>query len=1251
MIESSAELTERATLDIRGLSEATIDRRALTVSTRAYDRLGRQLLESSADAGEDRSLFDAAGREVLRWREDTREARTYDLAGRLVALEVTHDSTTWLAERYTYGEGLSGAADRNQLGRLVLTEDAAGTLETTRYGAFGEPLEVERTLTATPGLEPDWSGSVSLESNAHWSRSVFDALGRRTRAWLPDGTERREEYLRSGPLGELSIVTPDSTTRTILVSAEHNARGQRTFMELGNGVEITNTYDDETFRLYRRHAVVPGTSTYQDLRHHYDPVGNLVYLDDLAQSPTADHVIDGLTVSAHRVFTHDTRYQLKSATGRVHEALTRPDFRGDTPESGALRGTRQVELNDGGVVARYRRRYTYDDAGNLEEWDHGPEPGGASITEWKNELWVSSTSNRSYPAYDLNDIAISDPEDRFNARGQIIELPNVREMVWNGRDQLRRTLLIEREGDEDDDEVYDYGADGARVRKTTRRLVSGDVEATETVYLDGCELRRITSDSTVILERWSAHAEAGDERLATIYFWDLDDLERETGDVDAVREHFHLGTQLGSVTLEVDGAGELLAYEEYFPYGRTAFLAGDSVIPIQFRTRRFVGKEQDDATGFYAFQFRYYAPFIGNWVSPDPAGEVDGPNRYWYARNNPVTLVDPDGLQATSGADFLRSDAHFQSGVPLWRDPETREVHSPFAPPPSAPMGRADWTGAYTADYPHIGAAERDQARESRARDEARAARQAEADRASWSDPEARAAFAESLRERLAGITSDISPAQGPDVDDPERQARQEQNARLLAGDSGTSLRATAPGAGGTIEAPAGGSSMGHEAPASSPGAAGDSGGGLGESRAPSARTGRESPAAPDLTRFWNQAPAITARDILFGGSSPDSPSGPPSVQLGVVGANGGIQLRDIPIPDDPRARRLVEESNSLRNEDRAARYAVGQALANGLTLGLLPGLQIMAETYQRGAQQLEAGDYAGLGQTVGDYTNRYLTPWGQVAGGLEMVAGMPAALGAMADALQGSGLSVVHSGMMPRGAGIDLRRLGESHAETPVARARQDAERGRTWSTPLQIGAEALGGALSGRLLPGLNRGPRRSTDGVRGRAQRGDSHGLTSRRTGGGLPDQRPRFDRERLRQIIRNLEAEHGSDISFWMDEYSEIYLDNIGASGAYRPHAGGGGGVVILRRNPARATVIEELLHLGQHRRTGFRARWGPAATDEALRRAQVIVGEMAAQEHLLRLHRSFDSRIVWTHAELAHLAANQLHWYREWLGRH
>ncbi|MCC6874202.1 MAG: hypothetical protein IT378_07820, partial [Sandaracinaceae bacterium] len=460
VVEDDAELVERASLEVRGLSVATIDRRATVASTRQFDRLGRGLLESSMDAGSVRVLFDAADREVKRWREDTEERRVFDVAGRLLERHVTDGSTSWLAERITYGEGVAGAADRNQLGRVVLVEDGAGTLATTRYGAFGEPLASERTLVAAAGSDPDWSGSVPLEAVSYQGRAAFDALGRRTRALLPDGTERRHEYLRSGPASKLEVVTPDATVRTILVTAEYNARGQQTRVELGNGVEVSSDYDAQTFRLFRRRAVL-GTDTYQDLRHHYDPVGNLVYVDDLAQRPDATHVINGLLVTAERVFRYDARYQLTEATGRAHNALTRADFRGDVPNAGSFRGTRRVGLNDGGAVARYRRTYAYDAGGNLLGWQHGPEGAGPGST-WSHEKWVSSTSNRSYLAYDLNGIAISDPQSKFDARGQITSLPNVQAMQWSPRDQLRRVVLIERTGDPDDAELYDYAADGSR---------------------------------------------------------------------------------------------------------------------------------------------------------------------------------------------------------------------------------------------------------------------------------------------------------------------------------------------------------------------------------------------------------------------------------------------------------------------------------------------------------------------------------------------------------------------------------------------------------------------------------------------------------------------------------------------------------------------------------------------------------------------------------------------------------------------
>jgi RHS repeat-associated protein len=40
---------------------------------------------------------------------------------------------------------------------------------------------------------------------------------------------------------------------------------------------------------------------------------------------------------------------------------------------------------------------------------------------------------------------------------------------------------------------------------------------------------------------------------------------------------------------------------------------------------------------------RLHDPGVGRWISEDPLGFADGPNRYAYSRNAPTTTVDPDG--------------------------------------------------------------------------------------------------------------------------------------------------------------------------------------------------------------------------------------------------------------------------------------------------------------------------------------------------------------------------------------------------------------------------------------------------------------------------------------------------------------------------------------------------------------------------------------------------------------------------------
>src|SRR5439155_21758093 len=94
--------------------------------------------------------------------------------------------------------------------------------------------------------------------------------------------------------------------------------------------------------------------------------------------------------------------------------------------------------------------------------------------------------------------------------------------------------------------------------------------------------------------------------------------------------------------LELDDSGQLLSYEEYYPFGASSYQAVPNQTDVAKRFR-FSGKELDVENGLYYFGARYYASWMGRWTAPDPV--VQPHYRYAYANNNPVRFVDPDGHQ------------------------------------------------------------------------------------------------------------------------------------------------------------------------------------------------------------------------------------------------------------------------------------------------------------------------------------------------------------------------------------------------------------------------------------------------------------------------------------------------------------------------------------------------------------------------------------------------------------------------------
>ena len=104
---------------------------------------------------------------------------------------------------------------------------------------------------------------------------------------------------------------------------------------------------------------------------------------------------------------------------------------------------------------------------------------------------------------------------------------------------------------------------------------------------------------------------------------------------------------LGSIRIVFDASGAAIARADYEPFGElftVPTMPGTSELPA----KQFTGQERDAEASLDYFGARFFVPRTGRFSQVDPvfAGlfEPQKWNRYQYARNNPLTFVDPTGL-------------------------------------------------------------------------------------------------------------------------------------------------------------------------------------------------------------------------------------------------------------------------------------------------------------------------------------------------------------------------------------------------------------------------------------------------------------------------------------------------------------------------------------------------------------------------------------------------------------------------------
>ena len=671
-----------------------------------YDIAGNLLFQHSMDAGNRWMLMDAAGKPMLAWDVNDKGAGSspemrifstdYDKLHRPTAQWLTIDSNPpALIEAFEYcdtghpqlpegGVDLAAAKQRNLIGQAVRHWDPSGLATVERIDLAGQPAHVTRTLVKMvpdPALEPellDWlpSRTAPLENETFIQLTEYDALGRMTTLYnwhrditfsangaqqaTPGATNRVAVYepgynergaLKAEWLHVRSSKTTDAdgrvsfssdTTRSsqAIKGITYNAKGQKLSLTLGNGTIATYSYDDETFRLAALTTVrAISPRGVQELRYTYDPSGNITHIKDAAQETV--YANNSVIRPEHR-YVYDAIYRLLDATGRENPNAPAPPQSREGPWP-------QGQFPTGDQPRNYSQRYLYDEVGNFVEVQHTPSNG----TGWTRHYGTKADSNRLdqtwYGGNTINAVTY-----RHDTHGNMLNLNRIvtpppldpeeswgLDIRWDWRDMIRGFDLggggLAR---------YHYGIDKQRSRKHIT-LIGGVVE--DRIYLGGYELyRRRNAQGAVVEEIESHHLFEREQRVLLV-----DDVVTAAGTANPRPDGLSVKSQtlfryqysnhLGSTCLELDHEAEIISYEEYHPYGTSAYRAMKSGIEAPPKRYRYTGMERDEESGLSYHSARYYSPWLGRWILSDPIPLSDGPNNYQYATQNPIVFVDVDG--------------------------------------------------------------------------------------------------------------------------------------------------------------------------------------------------------------------------------------------------------------------------------------------------------------------------------------------------------------------------------------------------------------------------------------------------------------------------------------------------------------------------------------------------------------------------------------------------------------------------------
>jgi RHS repeat-associated protein len=629
-------------------------------TTNVYDQKNRLIIVYDALGDSGTNTYDALDHkiQVVDARGNATEY-AYDTIGNLIAITNAVGGIT----RYAYDPngnrtnmidalGNSTTYVFDSLNRLTFTQDALGHTAASVYDPLGRRIQRIDALNHTNFFSYDAMGHLTnfmdavggmvkyiydnvgnrisvTDPNGNTTTNIFDALNRLVKTTDPDGGVLQLAYDAAGNL--VRRTDPNGSVTTYL----YDANNRRTKITYPTGTPVTLAYDSNGNRTNMTDSLGVTTYSYDALNrlksvvdcygkavgYGYDKNGNrtsVVY----PASKTVSYIFDPMNrmASVSDWLGHTTTYAYDAdgnLTNSVNPNGTSASYRYDT----ANRLIALTNADNSAIISSYA--YTLDAVGNHTQ---------VNQTE---QLQTTPIVSQSAYAYD-NDNRMTNSEGQtqtFDSDGDMISIGGGNTLSYDFENRLTQTIFAGSTNN------YQYDGAGNRLSANRNGVVA-----------------RYVLDRESPLTQVLAETDSGGNATA-YYIYGMGLISRIDSGGNA--NYYHYDSR-GSTIALTDGSGQILEAYAYDPFGRPI---NGLISDNRFR---YLGRHgvMDEENGFLYIRARYYSTKRGRFTTKDPTtgkdGDSQGMNRYIYALNNPVRLIDISGLSAqeTSGnpPTFATSD-------------------------------------------------------------------------------------------------------------------------------------------------------------------------------------------------------------------------------------------------------------------------------------------------------------------------------------------------------------------------------------------------------------------------------------------------------------------------------------------------------------------------------------------------------------------------------------------------------------------